>query len=53
MRLNDFLPVMDRESALLTADNRHASAAVTTDAAERLRRMAQAMRAAGLDPDAA
>lgn len=51
MRLNEFLPLLDRETRLLTDDNWHASAAVCADAAARLRRMAETMRAAGLNPD--
>lgn len=53
MRLNNLLPVLDRESRLLTEENSHAAASVLTEAADRLRKMAQAMRAAGLDPDEA
>jgi hypothetical protein len=51
MRVNDLLPVMDRERRLLTDENSHAAAAVMGEAAERIRLMAQTMRAAGLDPD--
>jgi hypothetical protein len=51
MRVNDLLPVLDREARLLTEENSHAAAAVMGEAAERIRLMARAMRAAGLDPD--
>jgi len=52
IRLNDLVPILDREERLLTDDNWHASASVLRQATEKLRRMGEAMRAAGLDPDA-
>jgi hypothetical protein len=52
VKVNVLLSVLDREHALLTSENHHASAAILEDAAIKLRAMAVAMREAGLDPDA-
>lgn len=51
MKTNDMLAVIDRESTLLTADNWHASAAVMSQAAERIRDLAQRLREAGIEVD--
>ena len=51
MRLNDLLPLLDREARLLTEDNNHAAATLMLEAAERLRVMAGAVRRSGLNPD--
>lgn len=51
MRTNDLLPLMDQQAVILADENSHAASVVMGYAAERMRRMAQAMRDAGLDPD--
>lgn len=51
MRLNDLLPLFDREARLLTEENNHAASTLMLEAAERLRAMAGAMRKSGLEPD--
>ncbi|MGE3914059.1 MAG: hypothetical protein AB7F78_00050 [Hyphomicrobiaceae bacterium] len=45
MSTNELLAVMDREQNLLTEDNWHAAAAVIGEAAEKLRRHREVMRA--------
>jgi hypothetical protein len=53
MKTSDMLAVIDREAKLLTDDNWHAAAAIMTQASERIRLLAQRLRAAGVsaDPD--
>lgn len=51
MPTNEMLAVIDREAQLLTDDNWHAAASIMREAAERLRILAQRLRAHGLSAD--
>jgi len=51
IRTNDLLAIIDREANLLDEDNWHAAATVMRETAERLRALAERLRAAGLSAD--
>lgn len=51
MKTSELCAVIDREVKLLADDNWHAAAAVMAEAAERLRVLADRLRAAGLGVD--
>jgi hypothetical protein len=51
MKTNSMLVVMDREAQLLTDDNWHAAAVIMAQAAERIRLLADRLRAAGLSAE--
>ena len=51
MFVNQLVTLLDRESSILVDENHHSSAILLSEAVAKLRDMAEAMRAAGMDPD--
>lgn len=51
MGVNDLAVILDREARTLADDNWNAASVIVQQAAEKLRGMAAAMRAVGLNPD--